>query len=214
MTAPAATARPSRAVPISRREQHTLSDPVPARNDAPRSAPRAAAPEEARFIAGEERALAEAYSRWSPLVFTLALRSLGDRDEADDVVQRVFVSAWTGRAGYDPSRAALAAWLVGIARHAIADQHERRSRQRRLEEALIAVAPTDEGVPAVDVESRILIADELGKLDPLPRDILRLAFFDDLTHAQIAAKMDLPLGTVKSHIKRSLDRLRARLEVI
>ncbi|NQX26753.1 RNA polymerase sigma factor [Microbacteriaceae bacterium VKM Ac-2854] len=214
MTRPAAAARFSRAAPITRREQRTLSDPIPARNDASARAPRSVAPEEARFVAGDERALAEAYTRWSPLVFTLALRSLGDRDEAEDVVQRVFVSAWTGRSGYDPLRAALPAWLVGVARHAIADQHERRSRQRRLEEALVAVAPSEEGVAPVDVESRILIADELDRLDPLPRDILRLAFFDDLTHAQIAAKMDLPLGTVKSHIKRSLDRLRARLEVI
>lgn len=166
-----------------------------------------------RFLAGEERALAEAYARWSPLVYTLALRSLGSRDDADDVVQRVFVAAWTTRRGFDPERASLSAWIVGITRHTIADHHERRSRQRRLEDALTAIAPTHEGEAAVDVESRVLIEDELERLDVLPRAILRLAFFDDLTHRQIAERMNLPLGTVKSQIRRSLERLRARLEV-
>lgn len=167
-----------------------------------------------RFVAGDERALADAYARWSPLVFTLALRSLGSRDDADDVVQRVFVAAWTSRRRFDPDRAHLPAWIVGITKHTIADHHERRSRERRLEEALTAVVPREEGATQVDVESTVLIADELDRLDPIPRRILRLAFFDDLTHVQIAEKMDLPLGTVKSHIKRSLDRLRARLEAI
>lgn len=166
-----------------------------------------------RFAAGEEAALAEAYSRWSALVFTLALRSLGDRGDAEDVVQRVFVSAWTGRASFDPSRAALGAWLVGISRKRIADAHEARSRQRRLTDALVAVAPVEEGESPVDLESRVLVADELARLDPVPRRVMSLAFFDDLTHTEIAARTGLPLGTVKSHIRRSLDRLRSRLEV-
>ncbi|MCJ1700873.1 sigma-70 family RNA polymerase sigma factor [Rathayibacter festucae] len=166
-----------------------------------------------RFAAGEESALAEAYSRWSPLVFTLALRSLGDRGDAEDVVQRVFVSAWTGRGSFDPGRAALGAWLVGISRKRIADAHENRSRERRLTAALVAVAPVDEGEPAVDLEERVLVADELARLDPVPRRVMSLAFYDDLTHTEIAERTGLPLGTVKSHIRRSLDRLRSRLEV-
>ncbi|MWV49496.1 sigma-70 family RNA polymerase sigma factor [Rathayibacter sp. VKM Ac-2803] len=206
---PAAPARrriPTRRIPLTDAEQ---SEPFDGAEDERAVLHRLGL----RFVAGEEPALSEAYSRWSPLVFTLALRSLGDRGEAEDVVQRVFVSAWTGRGNFDPGRAALGAWLVGIARNRIADAHESRSRQRRLTQALVAVAPRDEGESPVDLEAKVLVADELARLDPVPRRVMSLAFYDDLTHTEIAERTGLPLGTVKSHIRRSLDRLRSRLEV-
>ncbi|WP_367882095.1 RNA polymerase sigma factor [Rathayibacter oskolensis] len=113
----------------------------------------------------------------------------------------------------DPGRAALGAWLVGISRNRIADAHESRSRQRRLTQALVAIAPQDEGEAPVDLEAKVLVADELARLDPVPRRVMSLAFYDDLTHTEIAERTGLLLGTVKSHIRRSLDRLRSRLEV-
>jgi RNA polymerase sigma factor (sigma-70 family) len=166
----------------------------------------------ASFAAGDERALAEAYGRWSSLVYTLALRNLGDVSEAEDVTQRVFVSAWRGRAGFDQARS-LPAWLVGITRHKIADALAARSRDRTIEAALMATAEVDEGRHEPDLEDRLLVAEELARLEPVPQQVMRLAFFEDLTHAQIAERLALPLGTVKSHIRRSLDRLRSRMEV-
>jgi len=172
-----------------------------------------------RFAGGEEAALGEAYDRWSALVHTLALRSLGSRPDAEDVTQQVFVSAWRGRHRYDPDRARLPAWLVGITRHAIADAHEARSRARRSEEAVtrqVAANPPDrpEDRPIAErVADRIVIEDELLRITDPARTILRLAFYEELSHTQIAHRLDLPLGTVKSHIRRSLTRLRDRLEV-
>lgn len=167
-----------------------------------------------RFAAGDERALAEIYGQWSSLVFSLAIRSLGDATDAEDVTQKVFVAAWQGRERFDPARASLSAWLVGITRHTIADTHQARTRERAITEQVTAITG-DETAPApeVDLADRLLIADEMARLDPLPRAVVRLAFFDDLTHLQIAERLQIPVGTVKSHIRRSLNKLRGRLEV-
>ncbi len=165
------------------------------------------------FIDGDERALAAMYELWARLVYSMALRSLGNVTDAEDVTQKVFVSAWLGRHTYDPARSRLSTWLVGITRNAVADTHARRMRDRRDREAL--EAGLDEVVDhwADDVADRLLIAHELARLPEPPQTIMKLAFYDRLSHSQIAARLGLPLGTVKSHIRRSLDRLRTRLEV-
>ncbi|WP_285247183.1 sigma-70 family RNA polymerase sigma factor [Pseudarthrobacter sp. efr-133-R2A-89] len=169
------------------------------------------------FAGGDENALAEAYRRLSPLVYTLALRSLGERSAADDVTQEVFIRAWKSRTTYRPEVARLPAWLVGITRNAINDALSARARQRHVEEAVIqhlpypAAGPADGNVEAV--ADRLILDDELEHLGDPQQAILRLAFYDDLTHDQISSRLNLPLGTVKSHIRRSLTRLRTRLEV-
>ena len=165
------------------------------------------------FSRGDEAALASVYARWSPLVYTLALRSLGDVGDAEDVTQKTFVAAWTGRAAFDPTRARISSWLVGIARNKIADTHEARARIRRLREELSARArPGDLVAEEVDLADTLLVADELARLEPDAQRVMRYAFFDDLTHREIADRLELPLGTVKSHIRRSLQRMRTRLE--
>jgi RNA polymerase sigma-70 factor (ECF subfamily) len=166
-----------------------------------------------RFHAGDEVALGEAYRRWSPLVHTLALRSLGSVPDAEDVTQQVFVSAWRGRAGYDPARA-LGGWLTGITRNAVADVFARRARDRRDTVAVAArVGPPPEA-ETTGLAERLTVADEMARLGEPQRTILALAFYDDLTHDQIAERLDLPLGTVKSHVRRGLTRLRTRLEEV
>jgi RNA polymerase sigma-70 factor (ECF subfamily) len=171
-----------------------------------------------RFAAGEEQALAWAYERWAGQVHGMAVRAFGSGPDAEDVTQQVFIAAWTGRARFRPDDSPLPAWLVGICRHKIADAWGRRDKQRREAEAALTEAQARPGGPVtagVDTAAtdRVLLLDELDHLGQPQRGIIELAFFEDLTHAQIAERTGLPLGTIKSHIRRTLERLRARLEV-
>lgn len=167
----------------------------------------------ARFSAGDERALADAYARWSRLVYSLARRVLGVDADAEDVTQQVFISAWRGRETFDGAKGPLGAWLVGITRRRIADALEARARVRRIEERWAEATITDAQPVVADSAERLMIADALAHLDPVPRRVMALAFYGHLTHAEIAATTGIPLGTVKSHIRRSLGKLRTRLEV-
>ncbi|HYH26048.1 MAG TPA: sigma-70 family RNA polymerase sigma factor [Blastococcus sp.] len=171
-----------------------------------------------RFAAGDEQALALAYERWAGQVHGMAVRAFGPGPDAEDVTQQTFISAWTGRARYRPDQGPLPAWLTGVCRHKIADAWARRDRQRREAEAAVSeaeAAPSRGSAPGVDtaIADRMLVLDELELLGQPQRGIIELAFFADLTHAQIAERTGIPLGTVKSHIRRTLERLRTRLEV-
>jgi RNA polymerase sigma factor (sigma-70 family) len=166
------------------------------------------------FAAGDERALAWAYERWGGLVHGLACRALGAGPDAEDVTQQVFVSAWTGRSRFRPDRGPFAAWLVGICRHRIADAYARRRREQQLASAAGTLASGEPDARFdTDADNRVVLMDELARIGQPQRTIMELAFFADLTHEQIAHRLDLPLGTVKSHIRRTLGRLRERLEV-
>jgi RNA polymerase sigma factor (sigma-70 family) len=187
---------------------------------APRSSAEGAEPDDRelgrRFAAGEEQALVLAYQRWAGQIHGMAVRAFGPGPDAEDVTQQTFVSAWTGRAGFRPDKGPLPAWLVGVCRHKIADAWARRDRQRREAEAAAAQLraappPVTAGVDTT-VADRVLVLEELDLLAQPQRGIIELAFFEDLTHAQIAERTGIPLGTVKSHIRRTLERLRRRLE--
>ena len=169
-----------------------------------------------RLRDGSREALAEAYGQWSALVHTLALRSLGNHHDAEDVTQQVFVAAWRSRHTLRPERGSVAGWLVGITRHTVADHHAKRARQARDAAAVAASAGPEAhaGPPDDQLAARLVLHDELGRLGEPRGTVVRMAFIEDLTHEQIAERLDLPLGTVKSHVRRGLTRLRTRLEEV
>ncbi|MEV7103580.1 sigma-70 family RNA polymerase sigma factor [Streptomyces atroolivaceus] len=167
------------------------------------------------FAAADERAFAAVFARWRPLVHTLASRSLGDAQEAEDVTQQVFLAAWLGRAGFRPERGPLGAWIVGIARRKTVDALAARTRRTKLVEAAartLAVAPPHSAQsPPETALDRVLLSGELVRLPGPQRQVLRMAFYEDLTQAQIAERTGIPLGTVKSHARLGLHRLRHRI---
>ncbi|MGE0881655.1 MAG: RNA polymerase sigma factor [Acidimicrobiia bacterium] len=170
---------------------------------------------EAMFAAGDDRGLRLAYERYGSLVFTICRRSLPDA--AADVTQETFVAAWRARHQYQPQRGSLATWLATIARNKIID-HVRREQRRVSTTADDSTAgPIGDLRPGGDhhvieaVADRLVLADALNSLAPRARQVVELAFFEDLTHEQIAQKTALPLGTVKSDLRRSLNRLARHL---
>jgi RNA polymerase sigma-70 factor (ECF subfamily) len=164
--------------------------------------------------AADEDVFAAIYQRWGALVHTMATRSLGDTHEAEDVTQQVFIGAWRGRAGFRPERGPLGAWLVGITRRKIADALTARTRRLNLIDSAAhgTDTPRPEGAAMDDSLDRIVLLHELSRLPQPQRQVLGLAFYEDLTQAQIAERTGMPLGTVKSHARRGLHRLRLVLE--
>ncbi|MFD5240327.1 sigma-70 family RNA polymerase sigma factor [Streptomyces tendae] len=166
------------------------------------------------LVKADEEAFAAIYRRWGSLVHTMATRSLGDTHEAEDVTQQVFVGAWRGRRGFRPERGTLGAWLVGITRRKIVDALAARTRRLSLiESAGQEVTPARLVQPAPDeVLDRVLLVEALSRLPQAQREVLCMAFYEDLTQAQIAERTGVPLGTVKSHARRGLHRLRTAVE--
>ncbi|MGW7425327.1 RNA polymerase sigma factor [Streptomyces sp. NPDC054813] len=166
------------------------------------------------LVAGDEDCLEAAYHRWSALVHTMAWRSLGDAREAEDVTQQVFLGVWRGRGGFRPERGSFGGWITGITRRKIADALGARTRRLALlASAGSSLALTDPAARQPEAAlDRVIVLRELAKLPAPQRRVLRLAFYEDLTHTQIAERTGWPLGTVKSHARRGLRRLRGCLQ--
>ncbi|RKN49435.1 RNA polymerase sigma factor [Micromonospora endolithica] len=168
----------------------------------------------ARFRAGDELALREAYDRYGRAVLHLATSTLANRSDAEDVTQATFVAAWLGRDTFDPTRGSLIGWLLGIGRRKVIDRLRASARETRVVETVRQLPdPAPTGPDPDTVVDRLVVADELARLPDDQRRMLELAFFDDLTHQQIAAVTGVPLGTVKSHIRRGMANLKRRWEV-
>ena len=165
---------------------------------------------------GSEDALRPLYARYAPLVFSLASHAL-ERATAEEIVQDVFLSLWRNAGQYDPARGPLRPWLLQIAHFRILNELRHRSRRPQLapdpDEALGALADPDPG-PSAAVWTeyrRGAVRRALDLLPPAQRQALGLAFFDELTHEQVADVLQLRLGTAKTRIRAGLAKLREQL---
>jgi RNA polymerase sigma-70 factor (ECF subfamily) len=159
-----------------------------------------------RIADGDTQALAELYDAHAALVNGLALRILRDVRDAEDVVQEVFVQAWQQAARYDPARGNVAAWLCTIARTRALDRFRRRAARRE--------DPGDAAERGADpprAEETLAVRQALDGLPPDQRRALELAYYEGLTHTEIAARLQEPLGTIKTRIRTAIIRLRQAL---
>lgn len=160
---------------------------------------------------GDPAAVPLMLDRFGPLVWSIARRQVGVA-RAEDLVQEIFVQIWKNAGRYDPERASETTYITTIARRRAVD--ERRKIGRSPESVEIEVdleEPSDPfaGVELAD-EARIA-ADALSQLKPEQQRVLRLTLVEGLTHAEVAAATELPLGTVKSHVRRGLEKVRGLL---
>lgn len=168
-----------------------------------------------RMAVGDQAALSAFYDLTLGKVYGLALRITGQPDAAEDVAAEVYFQVWRQSAAYDPERGAVLAWLLTICRTRALDARRRRdpAEPHPDPDVLRAEPPSQPGPPDIleTLDANRSLHAALLRLSREQRQIIALAYFRDLSHQEIAACLRLPLGTVKSHIRRAQLALRAAL---
>jgi RNA polymerase sigma-70 factor (ECF subfamily) len=169
-----------------------------------------------RIPAGDRAALQTVYRLTSAKLFGVALRILGERSEAEDVLQEVYLTIWRKAGDFDGARASPRTWLIAIARNRAIDRLRAGGRARRMEpiDAAADVADTapDASRMLEDSQDATKLEGCHGTLAAHERAALRGAFFDGNTYEDLAQRMKVPLGTMKSWIRRAMIKLKACLE--
>jgi RNA polymerase sigma-70 factor (ECF subfamily) len=170
----------------------------------------------ARAATGDRAALRMIYHDTSAKLFGVLLRILNDRGEAEDVLQEVYVTIWRKAASFDPARASPITWMVAIARNRAIDRLRSGGTSRRMEPIEEAEGVSDPAPAAVELleqsQVQARLATCLGELEDRQSKAIRAAFMDGNTYDELATRMGVPLGTMKSWIRRGLLKLKACLE--
>jgi RNA polymerase sigma-70 factor (ECF subfamily) len=165
-----------------------------------------------RFAAGDSAACAEVYQRYSGPMFTVALRAVGERELAGDVVQQAFLQAWRGAGQLDPDRS-LSGWLFTITRRCAVDAWRKERRHLPTDPAsadLDRVSHEPEALEQAWTAWQVRTAIE--QLPEEQRHVIAAAYLDGLSQSEVADRLGLPLGTVKSRMRRAHDRLAELLQ--
>jgi RNA polymerase sigma-70 factor, ECF subfamily len=161
----------------------------------------------------DEHALALLYDRYGRLVYTIALHITGDQLVAEEVVQDAFYAIWQSAGSFQLDRSARA-WMIGIVRHRAIDAMRTRQYRARARETVLTTSATMDVLTLPDDQLRIrvlgqVVRDALANLSVAEQQVIGLAYYGGLTGMEIAARLQLPLGTVKSRLRSALMKLRA-----
>jgi RNA polymerase sigma-70 factor (ECF subfamily) len=166
-----------------------------------------------RIVAGDQIALGELYDRHSRLLFGLLVRMLGDHSDAEEVLQDVFLQTWTRADTFDPALGSAVGWLIGIARNRAIDRLRTNASRRPSSDVVhAAVSVVTPESAAVLGERQEAVRRALAGLHGEQRELIQQAYFRGLTQTELATKLNLPLGTVKTRIRTGLTQLRHALE--
>jgi RNA polymerase sigma-70 factor (ECF subfamily) len=169
-----------------------------------------------RVAAGDTGALGDLYDETSPLVYGLALRILGNSADAEEITLDVFTQVWKTAETFDESRGSVTNWLAMLTRSRAIDRLRSKANWDRrwsydLKEVDVARAfARREEAAALEVR-RLLVETALAELSPSQRRLIELAYFAGFSHAELAARTGLPLGTVKTQIRQAMMKLRELL---
>jgi len=156
---------------------------------------------------GDQAAMAELYDRYSSIVYAVALRVLQDTGAAEDVLQDIFMQLWRNPGAFDASRGNMAAWLAVITRHRAIDALRRRRPENDIADIVVSVEP-DMASDADRSRAMEKVRSALERMGNDQRSVLEMAYFEGLTHNEIAEKTGEPLGTIKTRIRAGLISLR------
>jgi RNA polymerase sigma-70 factor (ECF subfamily) len=160
---------------------------------------------------GDEQAMARLYERYSSVVYSVALRVLGNAEAAEDVLQEVFMQIWRTPDLFDATRGSLPGWLAVITRNRAIDSLRKRRPEANISDVVVCVEPDLVG-GADRGRALATIRGALGGMPPPQRSALEMAFFEGLSHNEIAEKTGEPLGTIKTRIRAGLVTLRKALK--
>jgi RNA polymerase sigma-70 factor, ECF subfamily len=161
----------------------------------------------AAIRSGDQSAMAALYDRYSSIVYAVALRVLQDTGAAEDVLQDIFMQLWRKPGAFDASRGNMAAWLAVITRNRAIDALRRRRPQDDIENVIVSVEP-DLASEVERARAMDKVRGALQAMAPAQRSALEMAYFEGLTHSEIAEKTGDPLGTIKTRIRTGLLSLR------
>ncbi|MEM7515477.1 MAG: sigma-70 family RNA polymerase sigma factor [Planctomycetota bacterium] len=166
-----------------------------------------------RVALGDDEAVSICLDRYGALIWSLASRSLPNRDQAEDAVQEIFIHLWEKAEKFDPERGSEIAFVTTLARRRLIDRMRRtQSRVKPDDLAEIEIPQDDSGLEAVDVGDEARRAREaLNELQPEHRKIVLLSVVGGLSHGEISKETGMPLGTVKSIIRRAFEKVRGLL---